>query len=119
MIEFFKFKLIKILGKELRYPENKVGCFRGYFGFRIARLVEKPETLVIIKDEKLDSWHPIKVTKDAKRFYRSKNYKNWNDLYSKDPDLLCSIHDGLPEVEGPNDMGDFEPIVPDRFLFLV
>ena len=119
MIEFFRFKQIKILGNELKYPENKAGCFRGYFGFRIARLVKDPETLVIIKDEDLNPWQPIKVTKDASRFYKSKNNKNWNNLYSKDPDLLYKIYEGLPEVTGPTDIGEFEPIVQDRFLILV
>lgn len=119
MIEFFRFKQIKIFGNELKYPENKGGCFRGYFGFKIARLVKNPETLVIIKEEKPSPWQPIRITKDAKKFYRSEHHRNWNNLYSEDLNLLCNIYDGLPKIDGLTYMGDFEPLVSDRFYLLV
>jgi hypothetical protein len=128
MIEFFRFKQIKILGNELKYPENRVGCFESYYGFKIARLVKDPEILVIIKNEdgnedegiiRQSFWHPIIAGRSAEKFYKSENRKNWNILYSKNSDLLCKIHDSLPEVTGPTDLGEFEPIVSDRFYLLV
>ena len=119
MIEFFRFKQIKILGNNLKYPESEVGVFRGYYGFKIARLVEKPETFVIFEDTPLETWKPITVKKDSKRFFRSENSRRWNNLYSEDFELLCKIYLELPKVAGPEDMGEFEPLVPDRFLILV
>lgn len=119
MIEFFRFEQIKILGNELKYPENRNGVFRGYYGFKIAKLVKDPKTIVILEDRKLDTWQPELVRKDAKRFYRSENSRNWNNLYSENTELLRKLYSDLPKIEGSMDMGEYEPLTRETMLLLV
>lgn len=123
MIEFFKFEQIRILEKELKYPEDKNNFFQGYYGFKIAKLVKNPKVLVIVEPIRLKSWTTIPVRKiskkDIQRFYKAENSNNWNNLYSEDPELLSRVYGALPKVSGPQDLGNYEALAQDRMYLLI